>query len=505
MRKSIVGARRLIVPGDVDDRAVWAALGVDGESGGHLSTWTSDHHDSADLEITRRGITIERVRPSRTAPYWCAQFPLLSLTPSMGGPRLERTWPIEDEALPADLAAAIAALASAPLALVATTRTRRRTVRPTGDDHSGATIHLDTVQLLEGRKVAATVRLVEIEPGETSRARDLDALAAAALHLGATPPPGGGTVLAAILGAPACRPAGPIPPPLVRSSDTADLVTAALVTDVQLLLHHWPLLHLAPTSRTVHSSRVALRRYRSHLRVFAPLLDDDRSGALSARLGRLAASLGPVRELDVLGELVGDVGLLLDDADRPALGRLLDDLTERRSAALTDLAAAVAADEARATVLAAIEMATAPPIVTRADEPAQLVVTDLARRAWRQLATAAVLRDDTSPAAALHDLRLLAKRARYATEVAGRIRPAAARHAVELRRLQTILGDINDVDVATAQLRMVAAEIDDAEISFVSGVLVGELHRRGERRRTAWTAQWDRTRRKGIRGWLSRS
>ncbi|MEF2162582.1 CHAD domain-containing protein, partial [Pseudomonas aeruginosa] len=52
----------------------------------------------------------------------------------------------------------------------------------------------------------------------------------------------------------------------------------------------------------VHTTRVAIRRIRSTLRIFAALFDDEETQRLETELVWIAALLGAVRDLDVQRE-----------------------------------------------------------------------------------------------------------------------------------------------------------------------------------------------------------
>ena len=97
----------------------------------------------------------------------------------------------------------------------------------------------------------------------------------------------------------------------------------------------------------------------------------------------------------------------------------------------------------------------APPWAARAAEPACRELPAAIRRDWQRLRKAAKAADRaTTPAdraARLHDVRKAAKRTRYSAEA---VEPAfgrdAARFALALAGLQTVLGDHHD-DVVTSQ------------------------------------------------------
>lgn len=65
-----------------------------------------------------------------------------------------------------------------------------------------------------------------------------------------------------------------------------------------------------PESETLHQCRVALRRLRSALDLFKPLLSDPESRALDGRLKRAARMFGDGRNIDVLIGPINDAGVL---------------------------------------------------------------------------------------------------------------------------------------------------------------------------------------------------
>jgi CHAD domain-containing protein len=224
----------------------------------------------------------------------------------------------------------------------------------------------------------------------------------------------------------------------------------------------------------VHSTRVAVRRHRSALRVFADVVDSERAAALDAELRWFALLLGEVRDPQVrrarlksaVAELdpslvLGPVGAHIDEAlhteqlkarerlDRAMRGR-------RYLALLADLAS----------------WHEEPPLTERADrgEGSSARYVRAAERTLHKRLRQARHGDDDL----LHRARKAAKRARYAAELA---RPAlgtpAKRAAARAKKLQTRLGNYLDGSLACAALRRLGAataRIPD-ENGFTYGVL----------------------------------
>jgi CHAD domain-containing protein len=121
---------------------------------------------------------------------------------------------------------------------------------------------------------------------------------------------------------------------------------------------------------------------------------------------------------------------------------------------------------------------------------------------WRTLAKAvdALPRDPT--AQDLHQIRILAKRVRYAAEAAGPVvGKKAFRFAAALAGLQTVLGHHQDATVAEAWLRT-AVEGADATVSLAAGELIAVQLAEASACRRQWPKAWDRAAGKKLRSWM---
>jgi len=132
------------------------------------------------------------------------------------------------------------------------------------------------------------------------------------------------------------------------------------------------------------------------------------------------------------------------------------------------------------------------------------VLPPLVRRPHRKLATRARRLGRHATADDLHRLRIRAKRARYAADVAAPVvgRPAR-RLAKRLGSLTDVLGDLHDLTVAETWLR--AAGRDDGpggsaagpssdalDRALVAGLLIAAGRREERRLRKAWWPVWRR-------------
>ncbi len=216
----------------------------------------------------------------------------------------------------------------------------------------------------------------------------------------------------------------------------------------------------------IHQMRVATRRLRAAMRMFAPVLPADFAEQLVPPLRELMATLGRTRDLDVLlAEIVGPVSAAL--ADDPRISALAGILTDKLYATRAETVAFLGRpDYGRLLLLASSLLQgrslTAPPAMpppTDDDTPAAQPFTlrDFARRRLRKLQRrthhlAELARIDEP--ASLHALRIAIKRLRYALEFFGPLMPRRSFTvaAKQLAALQDKLGQLNDLANAGAAL-----------------------------------------------------
>lgn len=231
--------------------------------------------------------------------------------------------------------------------------------------------------------------------------------------------------------------------------------------------------------------RVALRRLRSDLHTFRPLLEREWAEALRAELGALASELGAARDAEVCAHTVTELSAALEDGDRPA-GLVL------RARAQADAAARRAHLEAMLDgpgYLALVDRAVWAAARPRCVETSAVSVRDLATAPWRRLCREARDLEDHASAAQLHRMRILVKRARTAVEACSPVVGSAASVCAQLlARLQGILGDHHDASLVIAWLRDLAGQ--NTEMAYVAGQMVALERRRQEEAATAWRPAW---------------
>jgi CHAD domain-containing protein len=218
----------------------------------------------------------------------------------------------------------------------------------------------------------------------------------------------------------------------------------------------------------LHDLRVASRRLRSALRLFAAELGTQRSESLRVELGWIARQLGSVRDLDVF------ILNLRDQAQRLGEGGavaevLVDALGQRRRAERAALEAGLTSGRFRALVRRLEVLAASPPPRTVRGVPSGIVAeaapTLIKMAQKRVLRLGRAITPDSS-AADLHRLRILFKRLRYACEFFQEAfaDPAAgqdplADYIEAMVRFQDCLGEHQDAVVAMTRLQALATDM----------------------------------------------
>jgi CHAD domain-containing protein len=210
----------------------------------------------------------------------------------------------------------------------------------------------------------------------------------------------------------------------------------------------------------VHDSRVAARRARSTLRTFRTLFDDDARVALDTSLQVYAARLGQVRDLQVLGEVLGESPA--GDLSSWMTSQVQRELAAGWQQLERELGAT---DHRQLTEQLAVVLLTP---VGRTD--VNKMVHRAAATAERRLARAG---DDADR---LHTARKAAKRARYAAEATGHDKRART-----FKALQDVLGRHHDLVVAADWV--VAAQVPP-ELRSEASALVERLHADAARARS---------------------
>jgi CHAD domain-containing protein len=231
------------------------------------------------------------------------------------------------------------------------------------------------------------------------------------------------------------------------------------------------------SSHAVHQARVASRRLREAVPVLATGVKGARSRKALGKIRRLTQALGTVRELDVTIQLLDEL-VAKDMLPRPALeavrGRVVADLEKRRETMLKRIAH-VDLDKLESRLLA---------MGTLLDETGS--------EAWRDALGARIVKRSkalsTAIAAAgrlyapeqLHQVRIAAKKLRYAIELAYDTGVKPASPAVRIvKRAQDTLGRLHDLQVLQSHVAAVQADtsmhtLPDGGLAIVSRALEEE-------------------------------
>lgn len=222
----------------------------------------------------------------------------------------------------------------------------------------------------------------------------------------------------------------------------------------------------------IHDTRVATRRLRSTLRVFAALLDATAVAGLDDELKWYAGLLGEVRDREVQRRRFAEA---LDDLPPELIlgpvHKRLDGYVHAEQLVARRMVTEAMDSERYLEILGLLHRwRTAPPLRGPIDVDA---LNERARRAEakadKRLAEALASGDPVD----LHRARKAAKRARYAAELRTPLTRKAARTVERYKEIQSILGDHQDSVVASEMLRRTAvtAGTTPGENGFTYGLL----------------------------------
>lgn len=289
------------------------------------------------------------------------------------------------------------------------------------------------------------------------------------------------------------RPRRSGPPDLAGAETIETALLAALAHLQEVILAETPACRLGEGPRGVHQSRVAIRRLRSLLKLFRPVVDGPGWREWDAQLRDLAQALGAARDWDVFLQGIGPGTLAALDGD-PRIKRLLGAATAQRDAAYAALAAFLTGPEFRRTIWLGLQLGQIRP-TAMVDQPLAPFAAKLLRKRWKRLKAAGDGMDELD-SNALHEMRLDAKRLRYAAEPFAAIWPgrAAKRFSKRLAALQEALGLANDATVA----RHLAMRLEGRGAGgFAIGAVTGFASGRAEGSRIAAIAAWKALRKAG--------
>ncbi len=465
------------------------------------------YFDTPDLSLAQSGLTLRR-RTGGSDEGWHLKVPTVD-----GNGRTEIGVPLGRAVRtpPKPLrTAAFAWTRNQPLVAVATLRTKRRVHQLRAPDGSLlAELCDDNVQgesLLADSPDQQVWREWELEVGTGSDALVQNACALLAKVAGKPVP--GGSKLLRILRQDMPRVARPSRSKLKRSSSARAVVARRLSEQVDALrIHDSEVRRDAPGG--IHQARVTIRRLRTALATFRPLLDRSKTDPLRAELQWVGKVLGDARDAEVLRLQ------LHEHLEREPTELVLGGVRRRIDRELKS-----AYQDARAQALEAMESApyikllddldelTATGAWTAdADRPARDVLPGLVRPDWKRLRkrvrathqAGSEVTDDR-----LHEARKAAKRVRYAAETLQPVYGNDAKRLVKrMKKVQSALGDSHDSVVARQVLRELGTQAHhDGDNTFTFGRLHALEQARGIAAKKEFEKAWRAAAKPQVHSWL---
>lgn len=461
--------------------------------------YTTTYWDTPDLRLARWGASLRY----RDDEGWTVKLPSERVGPLVV--RQEHTFPGTPRKVPDEAADLVRAFVrGAKLAPAARLRAVRRPValRNAAGEQLAEVVD-DEVRVIgaDGRRVAARFREVEVELTDHALPDTLDQVLARLRAAGAEEA-GGASKYRRALGDREVGPPELVLGELPARPSVEDLLRHDLTGSVLRLFGHEAGVRIGEDPEAVHQARVACRRIRSSLRTFASVLEPDWTARLRDELRWLADRLGEVRDADVLlARLEGGLATL-PEADKAPGRRLLAGLAGERDEARARLIEAMGEERYTRLLDELVAAAVAPAVLADAARPAAEVLPPLAAAAWSKLRKAVRRAGDEPSDEALHQIRIRAKRLRYAVEA---VAPVAGKPAGRLARaaahLQDVLGEQHDAVVAEAWLRQ-AAGAGRRDQALVAGELVAAQRASAARDRSRWPKAWKACSKKRMTSWL---
>ncbi|HMG45249.1 MAG TPA: CHAD domain-containing protein [Acidimicrobiales bacterium] len=301
------------------------------------------------------------------------------------------------------------------------------------------------------------------------------------------------------------EPPSPAPPESPESPDLSvgALVRQAVTRSVGQLLRHDPGARRGDPD-DVHKFRVGTRRLRSDLGTFRLVLDPEWAKPLRRELSWLGGEVGAVRDLDVLLERLTAQVATLAPVDSTAADSLVGHFRRARVRAHAALQQTLLGqrytDLLHDLVTGAETPRFSPP--NAALQSGRELGAEVGRGVWETLRQAVDDLPDDPPDEELHQVRILAKRCRYAAEaVAPAIGPDAAAFAQAIADLQTVLGDHQDTVLTEAALRRAADALP--HLAPLAGELIVRERTDRARLRAEWPAVWEAAAAEDLRRWMA--
>ena len=279
--------------------------------------------------------------------------------------------------------------------------------------------------------------------------------------------------------------------PALAADDRASVAVRAVVRLQLRAFARQEVAARAGEVEAVHQLRVATRRLRATLRLFAPVLPAMFVTWTRQELEWLGGVIGAVRDVDVLIQAVGKRAARVEPSLRRALGPLGVATLDERARVHETLIEVLDSARARRLLDRLARFAESEPAV-RSDERLGDLAAGLQTPLVRSVRRAGRRALAASEPEALHRLRVRAKRLRYAVET---LRGLGGRREQELVRrltqLQDHLGEYQDITTQVHWLRDFAVRAGVAPATVLGvGALIHELSRRGRKLHARFAKRW---------------
>jgi CHAD domain-containing protein len=262
-------------------------------------------------------------------------------------------------------------------------------------------------------------------------------------------------------------------------STLGELAYRVLRREASAMLAHVPGTRLGEDIESLHQMRVATRRMRAGMEMFATALPI-RAARLRTELGWLAALLGEVRDLDIQLGRFDDWTEEMPGDHREALDELADLLAGHRVQARRALLEALDSRRYERLVAGLVAMLAQGPSLrsSACRTPALTMMPTLIGERHRAAKKAARRAKRTGVASDYHRLRIRCKRLRYALEFASGLYDGELKGFVrQLTRLQDALGSMQDAEVASGRLQAIALTEEGASLSRAAVFAMGGVAR----------------------------
>jgi inorganic triphosphatase YgiF len=447
------------------------------------------YYDTEDLRLARNGITLRHRSGEDGGPRWTVKLPVDGAAYT----RDEINVGGSASAVPREASDLVTAyVRSGHLAPVTRIHTRRKRLNLLdGPGETGTEIVDDEVSVVEGSRVVARFRELEVEDkgaGPQAVAR----VASALQEAGAVAEDSSPKAIRA-LGARASAEPDVVPPKKISPEQPVGrAVERSIASGTFRMVANDPGTRLG-SEEAVHQLRVAARRLRSDLRTFGPLVDENWAQSLVTELKWIADRLGDVRDLDVMQMRLRKAGGGMEDS----LEALFKSMDAKHDVAREHLLEGLRSNRYVSLLDRLVEGSHSPVLTNVAEEQTcAKSLPPLVRDAWLKLARRARSLRPGDPDSDFHRVRILAKRARYAGEAVApslgkKVGKQARTFASRCTDVQDVLGTLQDAVVSAGMVRHLAEEHrEDGPFNLALGRLLERQELALREAKQSWPKVW---------------